>query len=100
MHGGELEIQGTRSSRVIKIVDCLRPVVQEQKNTFKIYKRRCYFESIIDSSKFKTISGPLHLILTPINYTSSQASDYLIKQRLFIVENLCSQDQCMEIDIT
>ena len=45
-------------------------------------KRRCYLESIIDQSKFKIISGPLHLLaLTPINYNSSQASDWSIKTR-------------------
>ena len=45
-------------------------------------KKRCYLESIIDSSKFKIISGPLHLLaITPINYNSFQASDWSIKTR-------------------
>ena len=45
-------------------------------------------ESIIDSSKFKIISGPLHLLaLTPINYTSSQASDWSIKTRNSLLVN-------------
>jgi len=45
-------------------------------------KRRCYLESIIDSSKFKIISGSLHLLaLTPINYSSSQASEWSVKTR-------------------
>ena len=39
-------------------------------------------------SKFKIISGPLHLLaLTPINYTSSQASDWSIKTRNSLLAN-------------
>ena len=51
-------------------------------------RRRCYLESIIDSSKFKIISGPLHLLaLTPINYSSSQASVWSVKTRKSLLAN-------------
>ena len=45
-------------------------------------KRRCYLESMIDSSKFKIITGPLHLLaFTPNNYNSSQSFDWSKKTR-------------------
>ena len=49
-------------------------------------KRRCYLESIIDSSKFQIISGPLHLLaLTPINYNSYQSSDWSKRTRSYLL---------------
>ena len=51
-------------------------------------RRKSYLESIIDTSKFKIISGPLHLLaLTPINYTSSQAYKWSIKTRNSLLAN-------------
>ncbi len=89
-HGGELGIQGTRSAEALKLWIGLRQLGEEgiEKILLDSIKRRCYLESIIDSSKFKIISGPLHLLaLTPINYTSSQASDWSIKTRNFLLVN-------------
>ena len=47
-----------------------------------LIKRKYYLESRLDKSKFKIISGPLHLsAFTPTSYNSSQASDWSIKTR-------------------
>jgi len=84
LHGGELGIQGTRSAEILKLWIGLRQLGEEgiEKILLDSIKRRCYLESIIDSSKFKIISGPLHLLaLTPINYNSNQASDWSIQTR-------------------
>ncbi len=83
-HGGELGIQGTRSAESLKLWIGLRQLGEEgiEKILLDSIKRRSYLESIIDSSKFKIISGPLHLLaLTPINYNSSQSSDWSVKTR-------------------
>ena len=90
LHGGELGIQGTRSAEVLKLWIGLRQLGEEgiEQILLDSIKRRCYLESIIDSSKFKIISGPLHLLaLTPINYTSIQASDWSIKTRNCLLAN-------------
>ena len=84
LHGGEMGIQGTRSAESLKLWIGLRQLGEEgiEKILLDSIKRRCYLESMIDSSKFKIISGPLHLLaFTPINYNSSQASDWSIKTR-------------------
>ena len=84
IHGGELGIQGTRSAESLKLWIGLRQLGEEgiEKILVDSIKRRSYLESIIDSSKFKIISGPLHLLaFTPINYNSLQASDWAIKTR-------------------
>ncbi len=89
-HGGELGIQGTRSAEALKLWIGLRHLGEEgiEKILLDSIKRRCYLESIIDSSKFKIISGPLHLLaLTPINYTSSQTTDWSIKTRSSLLAN-------------
>ena len=83
-HGGEIGIQGTRSAESLKLWIGLRQLGEEgiEKILLNSIKRRCYLESIIDSSKFKLISGPLHLLaITPINYNASQASDWSEKTR-------------------
>jgi len=83
-HGGELGIQGTRSAEALKLWIGLRQLGEEgiEKILLDSIKKRCYLQSIIDSSKFKIISGPFHLLaITPINYTSSQATDWSIKTR-------------------
>ena len=87
-HGGELGIQGTRSAESLKLWIGLRQLGEEgiEKILLESIKKRCYFESIIDSSKFKIISGPLHLLaLTPINFSSSQASDWSVKTRNYLL---------------
>ena len=89
-HGGELGIQGTRSAEILKLWIGLRQLGEEgiEKILLESIRRRCYLESIIDSSKFKIISGPLHLLaLTPINYTSSQTTDWSLKTRNFLLAN-------------
>ncbi len=90
LHGGELGIQGTRSGESLKLWIGLRQLGEEgiEKILMDSIKRRCYLESIIDSSKFEIISGPLHLLaLTPIHYTSSQAYDWSIKTRKSLLVN-------------
>ncbi len=87
-HGGELGIQGTRSAEALKLWIGLRQLGEEgiQKILLDAIKRRSYLESIIDSSKFKIISGPLHLLaFTPNNYNSSQACDWSIKTRNYLL---------------
>ncbi len=89
-HGGELGIQGTRSAESLKLWIGLRQLGEEgiEKILLDSIQRRCYLESIIDSSKFNIISGPLHLLaFTPINYNSSQASDWSIKTRNSLLTN-------------
>jgi len=89
-HGGELGIQGTRSAESLKLWIGLRQLGEEgiEKILLESIKRKCYLESMIDSSKFKIISGPLHLLaLSPLNYTSSQASDWSIKTRNSLLVN-------------
>ena len=89
-HGGELGIQGTRSAESLKLWIGLRQLGEDgiEKILLDSIKKRCYLESIIDSSKFKIISGPLHLLaLTPINYTSSQTTDWSLKTRNFLLAN-------------
>ena len=89
-HGGELGIQGTRSAESLKLWIGLRQLGEEgiEKILLNSIERRSYFESKIDLSKFNIISGPLHLLsLTPNNYTFSQASDWSIKTRNFLLAN-------------
>ena len=89
-HGGELGIQGTRSAESLKLWIGLRQLGEKgiEKILSDSIKRRTYLESMLDSSKFKIISGPLHLLaLTPINYNSSQASDWSIKTRKSLLVN-------------
>ena len=84
LHGGELGIQGTRSAESLKLWIGLRQLGEKgiEKILLDSIKRRCYLESLIDLSKFKIISGPLHLLaLTPINYNSSQSSDWAMRTR-------------------
>jgi len=83
-HGGELGIQGTRSAESLKLWIGLRQLGEEgiEKILLESIRRRCYLESIIDPSKFKIISGPLHLLaFTPINYSFSETSDWSVKAR-------------------
>jgi len=83
-HGGEIGIQGTRSAESLKLWIGLRQLgeVGIEKILLDSVERRCYLESIIDSSKFQIISGPLHLLaLTPINFSSSQSFEWSIKTR-------------------
>ena len=90
VHGGELGIQGTRSAESLKLWIGLRQLGEDgiEKLLLNAIKRRSYLESIIDSSKFKIISGPLHLlVLTPKNYNSSQASYWSIKMRRSLLHN-------------
>ena len=78
-HGGELGIQGTRSAECLKLWIGLRQLGEDgiEKILLDSIKRRSYFESRIDSSKFKIITGSLHLLaITPINYNFSQSSDW------------------------
>ena len=89
VHGGELGIQGTRSAESLKLWIGLRQLgeVGIEKLLLDSIKRKCYLESKIDSSKFKLISGPLHLLaMTPINYNSNEASDWSIKTRKSLLE--------------
>jgi len=90
IHGGELGIQGTRSAESLKLWIGLRQLGEEgiEKILLESIKRRCYLESRIDSSKFKIISGPLHLLaLTPLKYNSSQATDWSIQTRKYLLSN-------------
>ncbi len=87
-HGGELGIQGTRPAESLKLWVGLRQLgeVGIEKILLDSIQRRSYLESKIDSSKFKIISGPLHLLaLTPINYNSSQSLDWSIKTRNYLL---------------
>ena len=71
-HGGELGIQGSRSAESLKLWIGLRQLGEEgiEKILLESIKRRCYLESMIDSSKFEVVTGPLHLLaLTPVSYT-------------------------------
>ncbi len=89
-HRGELGIQGTRSAESLKLWIGLRQLGEEgiEKILLESIQRRCYLESIIDLSKFKIISGPLHLLaITPINFSASQASDWSIKTRKTLLAN-------------
>ncbi|WP_269610105.1 pyridoxal phosphate-dependent decarboxylase family protein [Prochlorococcus marinus] len=89
-HRGELGIQGTRSAESLKLWIGLRQLGEEgiEKILLESIQRRCYLESIIDLSKFKIISGPLHLLaITPINFTASQASDWSVKTRKTLLAN-------------
>ena len=87
-HGGELGIQGTRSAEILKLWIGLRHLGEDgiEKILLESIERRRYLESIIDLSKFKVISGPLHILaITPKNHTSSQATDWSIKTRNFLL---------------
>ncbi len=89
-HGGEIGIQGTRSAESLKLWIGLRQLGEEgiEKILLDSIKRRCFLESIIDASKFKIISGPLHLLaFTPSKYNSSQALDWSISTRNLLLEN-------------
>ena len=83
-HGGELGIQGTRAGESLKLWIGLRHLGEKgiEKILLESIERRRYLESIIDSSKFEVISGPLHILaISPKDYTSSQAADWSIKTR-------------------
>ncbi len=83
-HGGELGIQGTRSAESLKLWIGLRQLGEDgiEKILLDSIKRKCYLESLIDSSKFRIISGPLHLLaFTPLDNTSYKSSDWSIRTR-------------------
>ena len=89
-HGGELGIQGSRSAEILKLWIGLRQLGEKgiEKILLDAIKRRTYLESNIDPSKYKTISGPLHLLaLTPINYSTTQSYDWSIKTRNSLLKN-------------
>ena len=89
-HGGEIGIQGTRSAEALKLWVGLRQLGEEGIENILLdsIKRRYYLESLIDSTKFKLLTGPLHLLaLTPTNYNSSQSSDWSIKTRNYLLSN-------------
>ncbi len=89
-HGGEIGIQGTRSAEALKLWIGLRQLGEDgiEKLLLDSIKRKCYLESLIDLSKFKVISGPLHLLaLTPVKYSSSQASDWSITTRKYLLKS-------------
>ena len=90
LHGGELGIQGTRSAECLKLWIGLRQLGEKgiEKLLIESIKRRSFLESKIDASKFKIISGPLHLLaLTPLNYNNEQAYDWSEKTRRFLLTN-------------
>ena len=89
-HGGELGIQGSRSAESLKLWIGLRQLGEKgiEKILLDSINRRTYLESMIDPLKYKTISGPLHLLaLTPINCSTAQASDWSIKTRNSLLKN-------------
>ncbi len=89
-HGGELGIQGTRSAECLKLWIGLRQLGMDgiEKILLDSVERRCFLESLIDTSKIKIISGPLHLLaFTPINFNSSQARDWSEKTRNFLLKS-------------
>ena len=89
-HGGELGIQGSRSAESLKLWIGLRQLGEKgiEKILLDSINRRTYLESMIDPLKYKTISGPLHLLaLTPINCSAAQASDWSIKTRNSLLKN-------------
>ena len=89
-HGGELGIQGTRSAEALKLWLGLRQLGEDgiEKILLNSIERKCYLESIIESSKFNIISGPLHLLaLTPINYSTSEALEWSVKTRNYLLKN-------------
>ena len=89
VHGGEIGIQGTRSAESLKLWIGLRQLGEKgiEQLLLDSIKRKCYFESKIDLSKFKLISGPLHLLaITPINYNSAKASDWSMKTRKYLLD--------------
>ena len=89
-HGGELGIQGTRSAEALKLWIGLRQLGEEgiEKILLESIKRKRYLESIIDSSKFEIISGPLHLLaFTPINFNSTETCDWSQKTRKSLLKS-------------
>ncbi len=89
-HGGELGIQGTRSAESLKLWIGLRQLGEKgiEKLLLNSISRRSYLESLIDNSKFKIISGSLHLLaITPLNYSSSESFEWSIKTRKSLLTN-------------
>jgi len=87
-HCGELGIQGTRSAEVLKLWIGLRQLGEKGIEDLLLdsIKRRCYLESKIDSSKFKIITGPLHLLaFTPKDYSLTKGSEWSINTRNYLL---------------
>ncbi len=87
-HGGELGIQGTRSAEALKLWIGLRQLGEKGIEDLLLdsVKRRCYLENRIDSSKFKIITGPLHLLaFTPKDYNFNKASEWSIRTRNYLL---------------
>ena len=87
-HGGELGIQGTRAAESLKLWIGLRQLGEKgiENLLLESINRRSYLESLIDITKFKIISGPLHLLaLTPKNTDVFQASSWAKKTRDFLL---------------
>ncbi len=87
-HGGELGIQGTRSAEVLKLWIGLRQLGEKgiESLLLESVRRRCYLESKIDLSKFKVITGSLHVLaFTPKDYNFKEGSEWAVKTRNYLL---------------
>ena len=90
LHGGEIGLQGTRSAEVLKLWLGLRHLGENGISNLleKSLLRRKYLMQRLDSSKFKIISGPLHLFaFTPLSSSIEDSRLWSIKTRNKLLES-------------
>ena len=89
-HGGEIGLQGTRPGEVLKLWLGLRQLGESGIESLltESIDRRLYLEKLLDMSRLKVISGPLHLISCTSKYADkSQSAKWSFATRKLLLKH-------------